>query len=164
MNWVLQSGVCGKKKDLSGAGGMGIDPEMLTVFEKRRIRNPLIVTLEALAKGFKVTMSDHFRQAKFNRRNFFALGSQKGLRKIDLPSQGIQRISFTPLMEDLFCGKMMLEGQKRFDETLFSGGGAFFMMILIGQSEGEIEGRKVNFKEGGNLYLWGGMKFRHVFW
>jgi glyoxylate utilization-related uncharacterized protein len=40
------------------------------------------------------------------------------------------------------------------------GGGAFFIMTLIGQFEGEIEGRKVNLKEGENLYFYGGMKFR----
>ena len=32
-------------------------------------------------------------------------------------------------------------------------------MTLIGQFEGEIEGRKVALKEGDNLYFYGGMKF-----
>jgi len=153
------------EKGLSGVElcrrGKGINPKTLTALEKGRIRNPSIATLEALAKGFGMTVSDLFRQAEFDQRDHFALGSQKGLYKIDLPSQGIQLISFTPLMEDLFCGKMILEGQKRFDEKLFgaSGTGAFFIMTLIGQFEGEVEGRKVTLKEGDNLYFYGGMRF-----
>ena len=74
-----------------------------------------------------MSVSDLFRRAEFDQRDFFSLGSQKGLYKVDLPSQGIQLISFTPLIEELFCGKMILEGQKQFDQKLFSreGGGVF---------------------------------------
>ena len=142
--------------------GKGIDPKTLVALEKGRIRNPSMVTLEALAKGFGMSVSDLFRRAEFDQRDYFSLGSQKGLYKIDLPSQGIQLISFTPLMEELFCGKMILEGQKQFDEKLFGrdGAGAFFIMTLIGQFEGEIEGRRVALKEGDNLYFYGGMRFR----
>ncbi|MEI7751898.1 MAG: helix-turn-helix transcriptional regulator [Candidatus Omnitrophota bacterium] len=153
------------EKGLSGAElcrrGKGIDPKTLVALEKGRIRNPSMVTLEALAKGFGMTVSDLFRQAEFDQREYFSLGSQKGLYKIELPSQGIQLISFTPLMEELFCGKMILEGQKRFDEKLLGGdeAGAFFIMTLIGQFDGEIEGRRVSLKEGDNLYFYGGMKF-----
>ena len=151
------------EKGLSGAElcrrGKGIDPKTLVALEKGRIKNPSIATLEALAKGFGMTVSDLFRQAEFDQRDYFSLGSQKGLYKIDLPSQGIQLISFTPLMEELFCGKMIFEGQKRFDEKLLGGAGAFFIMTLMGQFEGEIEGRKVTLKEGDNLYFYGGMRF-----
>ncbi len=154
------------EKGLSGVElcrrGKGIDPKTLVALEKGRIRNPSIVTLEALAKGFGMTVSDLFRRAEFDQRDYFSMGSQKGLYKIDLPAQGIQLISFTPLLEELFCGKMILEGQKQFDEKLFggAGSGAFFIMTLIGQLEGEVEGKKVALKEGDNLYFYGGMKFR----
>ncbi len=154
-----------KERGLSGVElcrrGEGIDPKTLTALEKGRIRNPSMMTLEALAKGFGMSVSDLFRRAEFDQREYFSLGSQKGLYKIDLPSQGIQLISFTPLMDELFCGKMILEGQKKFDEKLFGrhGAGAFFIMTLIGQFEGEVEGRRVVLKEGDNLYFYGGMKF-----
>jgi transcriptional regulator with XRE-family HTH domain len=156
------------EKGLSGAElcrrGKGIDPKTLVALEKGRIRNPSMVTLEALAKGFSMSVSDLFRRAEFDQRDYFSLGSQKGLFKMDLLPQGIQLISFTPLMEEFFCGKMILEGQKHFDEKLFGvdGAGAFFIMTLIGQFEGEIEGRRVTLKEGDNLYFFGGMKFRLV--
>ncbi|MFA5159118.1 MAG: helix-turn-helix transcriptional regulator [Candidatus Omnitrophota bacterium] len=153
------------EKSLSGVElcrrGKGIDPKTLTALEKGRIRNPSMVTLEALAKGFGMSVSDLFRRAEFDQRDYFSLGSQKGLYKIYLPSQGIQLISFTPLIEELFCGKLILEGQKQFDEKLFGGdrAGTFFIMTLIGQFEGEIEGRRVALREGDNLYFYGGMRF-----
>ena len=152
-----------EERGLSGAElcrrGKGIDPKTLTALEKGRIRNPSIATLEALAKGLGMTVSDLFRRAELDQREHFSLGSQKGRYKIDLPTHGLQLISFTPLTEELFCGKLILEGQKRFDEKLFSGGGDFFMMTLIGQFEGEVEGRKVTLKEGDNLYFRGGLRF-----
>jgi len=154
-----------EEKRLSGVElcrrGKGIDPKTLTALEKGRIRNPSIPTMEALAKGFGMAVSDLFRKAEFDQRDYFSLGTPKGLYKIDLPSQGIQLISFTPLIEELFCGKMILEGQKKFDEKLFGGNGtgAFFVMVLIGQFEGNVEGRSVALKEGDNLYFYGGMRF-----
>lgn len=154
-----------EEKGMSGVElcrrGKGIDPKTLTALEKGRIRNPSIATLEALAKGFGMTVSDLFRRAEFDQRDYFSLGSPKGLYKIDLPSQGVQLVSFTPLMEALFCGKMILDGQKQFDEKLIGGSeaGTFFLMALVGQFEGEVEGRKVVLKEGDNLYFYGGMRF-----
>ena len=139
--------------------GKGIDPKTLTALEKGRIKNPSIATLGALAKGFGMTVSDLFRQAEIEHENYFSRGSQKGLYKIDFPAQGIQLISFTPLSAELFCGKMIVEGQKRFDEKLLECSGAFFLMPLIGQFEGEIEGRRAVLKEGENLFFYGGMKF-----
>ena len=59
-----------EERGLSGAEhcrrGKGIDPEMLTALEKERIWNPSIATLEALAKGFGMTVSDLFRRAEFD--------------------------------------------------------------------------------------------------
>ena len=154
-----------EEKGLSGVElcrrGKGIEPKTLTALEKGRIRNPSMITLEALARGFGMSVSDLFRKAEIEQRDHFFLGSSKGFCKVDLSSRGIQLISFTPLMDGLFCGKMILEGQKQFDETLFGGDvcGTFFIMTLIGQVEGQVEGRKVILKEGENLYFYGGMKF-----
>lgn len=157
-----------EERNLSGVElcrrGGGINSKTLTALEKGRIRNPSIATLEALARGFGMTVSDLFRRAEFDQRDYFSLGNQKGLYKIDLTSRGIQLISFTPLIEELFCGKVILEGQRQFDEKLFNknGAGAIFVMTLIGQFEGDIEGRKVVLKEGDNLFFYGGMKCRFV--
>ena len=140
--------------------GKGIDPRTLTAVEKGRIRNPSVATLESLARGFGMTVSGLFRQAELDQPEYFSLGSQKGRYKIDFPSQGVQLVSFTPVTEDFFCGKMILEGQKGFDEKLLKHFGAFFIMTLVGQLEGDIDGKKFLLKEGENLFFRGGMKFR----
>ena len=153
-----------EERGLSGVAlcrrGQKLDPKTLTALEKGRIKNPSIATLQALARGFGMTVSDLFRQMEIQQQDFFSLGSQKGLCKIDFPSRGVQLISFTPLNGTLFCGKMILEGQKGFDEKLLDHAGVFFVMTLIGQVEGDVEGKKVSLKEGDNLFFDGGMKFR----
>ena len=153
-----------EEKGLSGAElcrrGKGIHPKTLVALEKGRIRNPSIVTLEALAKGFGITVSDLFRKGELGDEKYFYLGTQKGAFRMDLPVKGVQLISFTPLAEEFFCGKLILESGRSFEETLFAQEGAFFIMVLVGQVEGDVEGRKVLLKEGSNLFFSGGMKFR----
>ena len=153
-----------EEKGLSGAElcrrGRGIGPKTLVALEKGRIRNPSIVTLEALARGFGITVSDLFRRGELADEEHFYLGTQKGAFRMDLPAKGVQLISFTPLAEEVFCGKLILEGGRSFDETLFVQQGVFFMMVLVGQIEGVVEGRKVHLREGENLFFSGEMKFR----
>jgi transcriptional regulator with XRE-family HTH domain len=153
-----------EEKKLSGAElcrrGKGIDPKTLTALEKGRIRNPSIVSLEALAKGLGMTVSGLFRRAELEREECFSRGTQKGLYKIELPFPGIQMISFTPLAEELFCGKLLVDPQKGFDERLLGRSGAVFIQVLIGRFEGEIDGKEVALKEGDNLFFFGGMKVR----
>ena len=133
--------------------GQRLDPKTLTALEKGRIKNPSIATLQALARGFGMTVSDLFRQMELQQQDFFSLGSQKGLCKIDFSSRGVQLISFTPLNKAMFCGKMILEGQKGFDEKLLDHSGIFFMMTLIGQVEGDIEGEKSRPEGGGEPFF-----------
>lgn len=153
-----------EERGLSGAAfcrrSQKLDPKTLTALEKGRIKNPSIATLQALAKGFGITVSDLFRQTELRQQDFFSVGSQKGLYKIDFFPPGVQLVSFTPLNGEVFCGKIIFEAQKGFDEKLFDHAGTFFVMTLIGQVEGEIEGKTVILKEGDNLFFNGGMKFR----
>jgi len=138
----------------------GVDPKTLTALEKGRIRNPSIVTLRALATGFGMTVSGLFREAELEREEYLSLGTQKGLYKIELPFPGVQLVSFTPLAEELFCGKILVEPQKSFDQKLLGPSGAVFLQVLIGRFEGEVDGKPVLLKEGDNLFFFGGMKFR----
>ncbi len=137
-----------------------IDPKTLTALEKGRIRNPSIATLRALATGFGMSVSGLFREAEMEHEAFFSRGTQKGLYKIELPFQGVQMISFTPLAEELFCGKLLVDSLKSFDEKLVGRSGAIFLQALIGKFEGEVDGKAVELKEGDNLFFFGGIKFR----
>ena len=152
-----------EEKGLSGAElcrrGKGIEPKTLVALEKGRIRNPSIATLEALARGFGITVSDLFRQGELGDEKHFYLGTQKGAFRIDLAAKGVQLVSFTPLTEEFFCGKLLLESGRSFDETLFVQRGAFFVMVLVGQIEGVVEGRKIVLREGSNLFFSGEMRF-----
>ena len=153
-----------EEKGLSGAElcrrGREIDPKTLVALEKGRIRNPSIATLEALARGFGIAVSDLFRYGELADEKHFFLGTQKGAFRMDLPAKGVQLISFTPMAEEFFCGKLILDCGRSFDETFFARPGVFFIMVLVGQVEGSVEGRKLLLKEGNNIVFSGGMKFR----
>jgi transcriptional regulator with XRE-family HTH domain len=137
-----------------------LDPKTLTAIEKGRIKNPSVATLQALAGGFGITVSELFRHAELSDERHFRIGTQKGLYKMEFASKGIQMVSFTPLNEEFFCGKIILEGERGFDDSFLSHKGAFFVMSLVGQVEGDVEGKTVPLKEGASLYLRGGMRFR----
>jgi len=110
-----------EEKGLSGAGlcrrDRGIAPKTLVALEKGRIRKPSITTLEALVKGLGNTVSDLFRTGELADKKTFHLGTQKGAFLLDLPQQGIQLISFTPLAEESFCEKRIFESGRHFDSS-----------------------------------------------
>lgn len=153
-----------QERELSGAElcrrAGDLDPRTLTAVEKNRIKNPSIETLQAIAKGFGISVSELFRKAECMDAAYFRIGNQKGIYRMDFLGKKAQLISFTPLAEEFFCGKIILEIDGSFDDSLLSHRGAFFMMVLIGQVEGEAEGKKILLKEGENLFLRGGIRFR----
>lgn len=152
-----------QEKGLSGAElcrrTRNLDPKTLTAVEKGRIRNPSIATLQALAEGFGSTVSDIFRQAEVLDERYFRFGTQKGFYKMDFSARGLQVVSFTPVSGDFFCGKVILEGEKSLDDSLFARPGVFFVMVIVGHVEGEVDGKKFSLREGENLYFYGGLRF-----
>ncbi|OQA55421.1 MAG: helix-turn-helix protein [Candidatus Omnitrophica bacterium ADurb.Bin277] len=137
----------------------GLDPKTLTAVEKGRIRNPSIATLELLSRGLGTSVSGIFKRAEMLDNRYFLVGSQKGSYKVEFVSKGVQLISFTPLSREFFCGKIILESDREFGRALLGHQGVFFLLVLIGQVEGEMEGKKIVLKEGENLYCRGGMNF-----
>lgn len=137
-----------------------LDPKTLVAVEKGRIKNPSIATLQSLARGFGITVSEIFRRAEVLDERHFCFGTQKGIYKMDFTARGVQVVSFTPLAADFFCGKVILEAERGFDETLLFHKGVFFAMVTIGHVEGEAEGRKFSLREGESLYFRGGMRYR----
>ncbi len=139
-----------------------LNPKTLTAVEKGRIRNPSIKTLLSLARGLGVTVGDLFRQAEIELERHFQLGSPKGSFQIDFPKRGVKVVSFTPFIKDFFCGKLIVGARHVVDETLLKHPLPFFISTLIGRFEIDIEGKKVNLKEGENVFFNGIL--RHSFY
>ena len=135
-----------------------LDPKTLTALERGRIKNPSIRTLRSVARGLNVTVSDLFRQTEMSLDRHFYLGSQKGFCQLDFPSWGLKVVSFTPLIQDFFCGKWILTARRRFEETLLERPLPIFVSTLIGRFEVTVEGKTFSLKEGENLFFNGMLK------
>ena len=135
-----------------------LDPRTLTAVEKGRIKNPSLATLQSVSRGLGVTVSDIFRQAESGTERHLSFGSQKGNFQIDFPVWGAKVVSFTPLIKDFFCGKIILGARKKIDQTLLKHALPIFMSVLVGRFEMTIEGRPFSLKEGENLFFNGILK------
>lgn len=155
-----------EQKKLSGAAlcrkAGGLDPRTLTAIEKGRIKNPSIQTLEAVARGLEVSVSEIFREAESGMSRFFSQGTQKGMCQMDFPSLGAKIVSFTPLIKDFFCGKLILGPHKKLDQELLHEARPIFISVMVGRCEVSIEGKSFVLKEGDNLYFNGILK--HTFY
>ncbi|HTL47001.1 MAG TPA: XRE family transcriptional regulator [Verrucomicrobiae bacterium] len=139
-----------------------LDPRTLTALEKGRIKNPSIKTLESLARGMGMTISALFREQELEQPAQFFLGSQKGAFHLDFGGKGAKIVSFTPLIHDFFCGKLILSPKARLHGTLLNITTPLFISMLIGRMEVSVEEKKSLLKEGDNLFFHG--VFKHSFY
>lgn len=154
-----------KQKGLAGvelcrlAGDL--DPKTLTAFEKGRIRNPSIQTLQSLSRGLGLPVSELFRQTEMAVDHHFYAGSQKGAYFLEFPRLGAKIVSFTPLIKPFFCGKLILSGKRKLEGHFLNHPSPLFVTVLVGRFEIEVEDRKTLLREGDNLYFNG--SFRHTY-
>mgnify|MGYP001617514681 CR=1 FL=1 len=152
------------EKNLTGADmsrRAGMDPRTLNALEKGRIKNPSLKTLDAVARGLGILVSDLFRRTEAGKKNQVVLGTPKGFFQMDFPQWGIKVVSFTPWIGDFFCGKFIFGARKKFQETLLPASLPLFLSVLVGRFEIQVEEQKYLLKEGESLFLSG--KLRHSF-
>lgn len=153
-----------EEKRLTGAElcrRSGLDPRTLNAFEKGRIKNPSLETLDAVARGLGVLVSDLFRRWEAGKSRHVAVGTPKGFFQIDFSQWGVKAVSFTPWVEDFFCGKFIFGSRKKLPETLLPASLPLFLSVLVGRFEIQVEDQKYYLKEGESLFLSG--KLKHSF-
>ena len=155
-----------KEKGLTGAAlcqkAGDLDPRTLTALEKGRIKNPSIKTLQSVARGLGITVSEVFRCAEIQQDHYLYQGSQKGICQMDFPLFGVRMVSFTPFVKDFFCGKLILGPRKRVSQTLLKNPLSIFISVIFGRFEINVESRQINLREGENLFFNGIL--RHSFY
>ncbi|MCB9799969.1 MAG: helix-turn-helix domain-containing protein [Candidatus Omnitrophica bacterium] len=154
------------QKQLSGAElcrrAGDLDPKTLTALEMGRIKNPSVKTLQSLARGLGVTVATLFTAAETETDGNFFVGTQRGAFQMDFPSWGIKVISFTPLIKDFFCGKLIIGPKKKLTHTFLAHSKPFFLSTLIGRVDITVEDKKQTLKEGENLFFNGVLKHEFV--
>lgn len=149
-----------KGADLCRKAG-DLDPRTLNAIEKGRIKNPSLRTLQSVAGGLGVLVSDIFRQEEMAKDCYFYQGTQKGAYEVAFPSLGIKAVGFTPFIKDFFFGKLIVGARREFKETLLNHPHPIFVSALMGRFEAEIEERKIELREGENIFFKGSL--RHSF-
>jgi transcriptional regulator with XRE-family HTH domain len=153
-------------KKLSGVElcrrSVSLDPRTLTAVEKGRIKNPSIHTLQALARGLGISVSDFFKSAEKHLDKNFYTGNQKWAFQVEFANLGCRIVSFTPVIRDFFCGKLVMGPRKRVAGAHFKLMAPLFVSTLVGQMEVTVEGNKVVLGEGHNLFFNAG--FHHSFY
>jgi transcriptional regulator with XRE-family HTH domain len=135
-----------------------LDPRTLTAIEKGRIVNPSVKTLQSLARGLGIAVSDLFRQAEMGWDRFCCDGTQKGFYQIDLNEWGVKVVSFIPFIHDFFCGKFILGPQRRLTESMLKHVFPVHVSVLVGRFEITVETKNFILKEGDNLFFNGILK------
>ena len=152
------------ERNLSGAElcrrAGDLDPRTLTALEKGRIKNPTIKTLQSVARGLGVTVSDFFRPLEMDFEQHYCLGTPKGSFVVDFPKKGFKIVSFTPLIHDFFCGKLILGPKVEIADTVMRHPYPVFISVLVGSLEMTVEGTTAILREGENIFFQGILKHR----
>ena len=139
-----------------------LDPKTLTALEKGRIKNPSIKTLQSVARGLGVTVSHLFRSIEEGFESNFALGTPKGAFTLDFGKKGSKIISYTPLIRDFFCGKLILAPRTHMSETLLNHPVPIYLSTLVGRVEITVESGKSLLREGESIFFNGALS--HAFY
>lgn len=136
-----------------------VEPKTLNAIEKGRIKNPSLVSLQALAKGLGCLVRDLFSEAEIGLDSNFFQGSQKGLFHMEFPGQPIKVVSATPPSAPFFCGKLIVSAKRKVEGDLLGHPQSLLVEVVMGQLEVAVEDKTVLLKEGGNLFFSGSFRY-----
>jgi transcriptional regulator with XRE-family HTH domain len=125
----------------------------LSAIETGRIKNPSVQTLQSLARGFGLTISDLFRHSESLQSQNFYVGTQKGFSQMDFPAFGVKVVSFTPFVREFFCGKVILGSRRKLDQVILKYHAPLYLSMLVGKIEATVAGQLRTLKEGESLFF-----------
>lgn len=136
-----------------------LDPRTLNALEKGRIKNPTVKTLHSVARGLGITISDLFRPTEALQEHYYCFGGPKGAFHMEFPKKGLKIVSFTPLIRDFFCGKLILAPKVKIKDPWEDHPFPVFISVLVGALEVTVEDQeKTALREGDNLFFRGIVK------
>jgi len=139
---------------------IGIDPRTLNAIEMGRIRNPSIDRLRALAGGLNLSLTQLLDRYESDSPENFIQGSPAGIFTMDFGAKGYKFISYTPPISEMFCGKLVLKGKRRFEPLQFRDASLIFIQIIYGKLLVTCNGSERPLREGETLLFNGGNSFK----
>ena len=110
-----------------------IDARTLNAVEKGRIVSPSIERLHAFASGLGLSLGQLFAMYETQNGGRLMDANPQGAFVVNVPKRGFKLFSYTPPVREIFCGKMILGGRKKLENTKFSFPVTIFIQLIIGR-------------------------------
>lgn len=140
----------------------GVNSRTLNAIEMGRIKSPSLAHLQALSKALGVSVATFFSDQSPDSDQAFLLGDQKGKQTIEFPKDGFRIVCYTPLVQQLFVGKIMLRGETKIERHNLPTSGMVFTQPLIGKLAVWFDGKEHLIREGNYTFFDG--TFPHHFY
>jgi len=138
-----------------------IDYRTMASIEKGRIQNPALSSLERIARSLDLSLKDLFGVTEAMTPSRTHLGDERAHTIIENKPLGIKWISYTPLVPETFCGKLLVGGKKKVTQLSLNRNTTIFLQLIFGKLEVTVEGRAFFLKEGNHLLFNGHLE--HAF-
>jgi len=136
-------------KDLSHQSGIKL--VTLNAIERGRILNPSFTKIQAMASALGIPQDCLFAQPE--RPPSVFKGNLKGAVEFHYKKEGLNLISYTPLMKELFIGKGSLKRSCQIDFKHFPRLTFLFVEVIFGKLEVKWKTEEYFLAEGENLSL-----------
>lgn len=140
----------------------GVDPRTLDAIEKERVKMPSLTTLEPLVRVLGISVASLFSDGRPQVKRMFHQGGQKGLHTLEFPKDGFRVICYTPLVPDMFVGKVIIEGEKRIASHALPVSGSVFVQVLIGRLLVAIGDSEYSIREGNYAFFDGNVPHHYL--
>ncbi|MBI3998980.1 MAG: helix-turn-helix domain-containing protein [Candidatus Omnitrophica bacterium] len=157
-----------RKRELLGWRGVelakraGINPRTLEAIEKGRIKSPSIESLVAVANALEVSVASLFVGESTETGCLFLRGDQKGQVTLEFPKAGFRIVCYTPMVRNLFAGKVILKGETRIEHKILPTAGMIFVQAIMGKLSVQFDGKDHWVREGNYAFFDG--CFPHSFY
>lgn len=132
---------------------VGIDPRLLNTIEKARIRNPSIDRLSEIASALGISLTHLIMLYEGKKASNLSKGSSSGELVLNFEKKGVKLISYTAPIREMFCGKMILSGKRKYEQTKLSVPTIIFIQVILGKVAAQYQEDEIVLGEGKNLLL-----------
>jgi transcriptional regulator with XRE-family HTH domain len=130
-----------------------INPRTLNAIEMGRIEMPSLRHLCSASEALGISVASLFADRSTDSDDSFLLGDQKGIQTAIFHKSGFQLVSYTPLVRQLFVGKVILKGHAKIDQRTLPVSGRAFAQPLIGKVTVRFDGKDHLVREGSYVFL-----------
>jgi len=138
-----------------------VDPRTINAIEKERIKTPSLKNLVSLAHALDISVASLFSAPDPQENKIFLNGNQKGNHTLAFSKAGFRVICYSPMIPDLFVGKVILSLGTHVGHERLPTQGMIFAQPIIGKLRITFDGEEFLVREGSYVFFDG--RFPHSY-